>query len=176
MSLSTAIRRFTLATSVGATIAALCLETGGCGRSMPPSYPHALEDKPMPQFQHRALDGSMVDTHAVLGHVVVIKFFAKYCAPCRRTLPALEAIHERRDDLVVIGVAEDDALSDANAVVSQYGLTFPVIHDGGQQLSGRFGVSAIPITFLVDRAGSVFWVGGPEATDEDLRAAIDAAP
>jgi cytochrome c biogenesis protein CcmG, thiol:disulfide interchange protein DsbE len=148
----------------------------GCGAApMPPSIPHALAGQPLPEFQRRAIDGAPVDTKSLHGHVLVVKFFAKYCEPCKKTLPAVEALSKSHGDVAFVGIAEDEHESDVNEVIATFHLTFPVVHDAGQTLAGRYRVSEMPVTFVADKQGSIKWVGGPGQTEEDLTAAIEAA-
>lgn len=146
-----------------------------CGpKPPPPSTPSALLERAVPSFKRRTLEDTEVATESLRGKVVVVKFFAKYCEPCKRTLPAVEKIHKDRPDVAVIGVAEDEHESDTRELCAQFGLTFPVVHDVGNALAGRFRVTEMPATFVVDRAGSVRWVGGPTVTEAELEQAIDA--
>jgi thiol-disulfide isomerase/thioredoxin len=108
--------------------------------------------------------------------VTIVKFVAKYCAPCQHSLPALERLHHEHPELVVVAVAEDESEDDAIGIVSTHHLTFPVIHDSGHILGGRYRVTDLPVTFVVDRAGVVAWVGGPEKSDGDIRAAALGTP
>jgi thiol-disulfide isomerase/thioredoxin len=128
----------------------------------------------MPSIRRATLDGRAFDTGAYRDRVLIVKFFAKYCAPCQKTLPATEALHRKRPDVVVIGISEDENTADARDQVRQHGLSFPVIQDAGNVLAGRFRVSEMPITFVGDYAGRVAWVGGPDQTEEALAQAIEA--
>mgnify|MGYP003875041901 CR=1 FL=1 len=141
----------------------------------PPSSPSPLAGAQAPQFSRDTLDGRNVDTEALAGKVWVVKFFAEYCEPCKRTLPEAQRLHERYDDVAFIGVSEDERQDAAVSLIRTYGLTFPVVLDRGNVLSGRFRVSELPITFVVDATGTVRWVGGPEQDDNALERAIRAA-
>jgi len=147
----------------------------GCGGPPPPSAPSPLLGKMLPDFRRRALDGSEIDTARGRGRVVVVDFFAKSCEPCRRTLPELEALHRAEPEVLVVGVAEDESVSDANEVVSAHQLTFEVVHDQGNVLSGRFRVSDLPITFVAGPGGAIHWVGDARVTQDGLSRAIAAA-
>jgi peroxiredoxin len=130
----------------------------------------------MPDFRRRTLAGSELDTKALRGRVVVVKFFAEYCAPCTRTLPAVENLSRELESVQFIGVSEDERRATAESLVERYRLSFPVVHDAGQVLSGRYRVSDLPSTFVIDRHGNVRWVGGAEQTEADLKRAIEAMP
>lgn len=149
----------------------------GCG---PPSYPaavpHALLGRALPELHHiRALGGQKLDAADLAGHPVVVKFFAQYCAPCMVTLPEAERIHHDHADVIFLGVDEDEGAEAAQALVARFGLTFPVVHDTSNVLSGRFRVATLPATFVADRSGVVQWVGGEGQTGDDLERAVAAA-
>ncbi|HVJ21588.1 MAG TPA: TlpA disulfide reductase family protein, partial [Polyangiaceae bacterium] len=101
------------------------------------------------------------------------KFFAEYCEPCKRTLPAAERLHHEHPEVTFVGVSADDYAATARAIRKLYGLSFPIVHDTGRSLQGRFRVTELPVTFVVDRAGVVRWVGGPAQSEKDLAQAIE---
>lgn len=141
----------------------------------PPSSPSPLHRRAAPTFQRDTLDGGHLDTDALVGTVWVIKFFAEYCEPCKRTLPEAQRLSRRYDDVVFIGVSEDERYDVAAGLARTYGLTFPIILDRGNVLSGRFRVTELPVAFVIDPSGEVAWVGGPEQDDKALERAIRAA-
>jgi cytochrome c biogenesis protein CcmG/thiol:disulfide interchange protein DsbE len=131
----------------------------------PPSSPSPLLGAPLPTFRRPTVQGPVFDTAATpAGRVLVVDFFAAYCRPCQRALPALEALHAAHPDVAVVGVSMDDGLEGAAAMVSRHHLTFPVVHDGGHVLAGRFRVTELPSSFVADADGRhiVVWFGGPE--------------
>jgi cytochrome c biogenesis protein CcmG/thiol:disulfide interchange protein DsbE len=116
----------------------------------------------------------MIETSALRGRPVVIKFFAEYCEPCKRTLPAAERLHRQKPEVSFIGISEDDYASTAGKIGDEYGLTFPIVHDIGKALKGRFRVSDMPMTFVADASGTVRWVGGPAQNEHELEQALEA--
>jgi thiol-disulfide isomerase/thioredoxin len=160
----------------------LCLSLPACAPSPraastpPASTPSPLQDNSAPDLARATLDGARFDLAANRGHVAIVKFVAKYCAPCQRSLPALERLHREHPELVIVAVAEDESEDDALGLVATHHLTFPVIHDSGHVLGGRYRVTDLPVTFVVDRTGVVRWVGGPEKSDADIGAAALATP
>jgi cytochrome c biogenesis protein CcmG, thiol:disulfide interchange protein DsbE len=157
-----------------ALVAALTCLVLGCAASypLPASAPSPLLVRSMPDFRRAALDGTTVDTAARRGRPLVIKFFAEYCAPCWRSLSELERLHRVRGDVAVVGVSEDETLASAFRMRARFGLSFPIVHDRDHGLSGRFRVTALPMTFVIDRQGIVRWVA--ETRDEELERAIAA--
>lgn len=152
----------------------------GCA-TMPPSDPHhplspaGASTKPLPDFKRRTIDGASFDTTSARGRVTVVKFFAKYCEPCKQTLPWFQQFVSGHKDVVVVGIAEDERESDVREMVQAYGLSFPIVQDTGNALSGRFRVTEMPVTFVADRAGRVRWVGGAGQTEDELEAAVSAS-
>ncbi|MGH7297132.1 MAG: TlpA family protein disulfide reductase, partial [Polyangiaceae bacterium] len=148
-----------------AAAAGMALVGPGCSPPhFPESAPHPLLGAQLPELHRRSLDGHSIDRGVVTGTPVLVKFFADYCQPCKATLPAAERIHEAYLDVTFIGVDEDDTSEAARNVVHRYGLTFPVIHDAGNVLAGRFRVSAMPTTFVADAHGVIRWVGAEGQT------------
>ncbi|MCA9596315.1 MAG: TlpA family protein disulfide reductase [Myxococcales bacterium] len=141
---------------------------------LPPTAPSPLLEKPLPAFERPTLGGERVATQSYAGRPVVVKFFAEYCKPCQRTLPAAERLHREHPDVAFIGVSEDERESTARGVVQKHGLTFPVVLDRGNVLAGRFRVSEMPVTFVVDRRGFVRWVGSADQTEADFEQAVGA--
>jgi peroxiredoxin len=160
-----------------ALLFAMLLGVAGCAsgpRLVPPSSPNPLVGAALPDFHRPLVGGDGVDTKKERGRVIVLKFFAKYCVPCRRSLPAAEVVHRDFPDALFIGVSEDESEDDALVQIRQFGLSFPVLVDRGNVLAGRFRATELPVVFVVDRKGHVAWVGGPEQGDDQLRQALRA--
>ena len=153
---------------------ALIACNGGSTSGPPPSSPSPLLGKPAPTFQRASVNGPPIAIASSGGRVTVVKFMAKYCEPCVRTLPAIEKLHVDHPEIAVVGISEDEHESAARELVATYGLTFPVVHDAQQVLAARYRVRDLPVTYVLDGHGNVAWVGGPEKTETELVAGIDA--
>jgi cytochrome c biogenesis protein CcmG/thiol:disulfide interchange protein DsbE len=154
-------------------VASLSVACGG--PRYPVSVAHALLGQPLPQIHHRqTLDGKELDSRELAGKPVLVKFFADYCQPCKETLPAAERVHHTHPGVVFVGIDEDDSSETARALAERHGLTFPVVHDEGNVLSGRFRVSSMPMTFVADSSGVIRWVGAEGQTEADLTRAVEA--
>lgn len=142
----------------------------------PPSSPSPLLGAPVPAFRRPTIQGSTFDTAAAhaRSRLLVVDFFAAYCRPCQRALPALEALHAERPDVEVVGVSLDDSPEGAARMVGRHRLTFPVVHDGGHVLAGRFRVSELPASFIVDGNGRIIWSAGPLQAEDALHRAVTA--
>lgn len=89
--------------------------------------------------------------------VVVLDFWATWCGPCLRALPALQELHEEFQDrgveIVAVNLGEDPAL--VREFVERNAYAFRVVADRERTIGKRFGVRAIPLTVVVDTAGRV---------------------
>ncbi len=162
---------------MGMAIVGALAGSTSCGpATYPASVAHPLLGQPLPAIHHRhSLDGRPVEAEQLAGKPILVKFFADYCQPCRETLPAAERLHESHPGVTFLGIDEDETSETAGALAMKYGLTFAVVHDEGNVLSGRFRVSSMPMTFVADSKGVVQWVGGEGQTEDELRRAVEAA-
>jgi peroxiredoxin len=110
-----------------------------------------------PDFTLRSSFGKNLKLSEYRGQVVMINFWATWCAPCRQELPQLNRLHERyqRDGFVLLGVSVDDNPKAAQEMVNRLGVRFPVLFDAAKQVSDRYDIDAMPSTLLIDRSGAV---------------------
>jgi len=142
----------------------------------PPSSPSPLVGEAVPAFRRPTVQGPTFDTSAASTHarLLVVDFFAAYCRPCQRSLPALEALHAKRPDVEIVGVSLDDGPEGAVRMINRHHLTFPVVHDQGHVLAGRFRVTDLPVSFIADASGRIIWSAGPAQPEDALARAVMA--
>lgn len=111
----------------------------------------------MPEIGLKDLQGHPVSAATLRGKVVLVDFWASWCAPCREEMPVLEHLYKtyRAQGLVIVGVSVDQQASNARTFVGRLGVTFPIIHDAQHQLAGRFAPPKMPSSYIVDRRGVV---------------------
>lgn len=93
------------------------------------------------------------------GKVVMLEFFASWCAPCRLTASDIRSVYEkyRSRGFVVLAISIDegpDAASAVEAFVKEFRLSFPAMLDNGK-ISRQYGVVGIPTSVIIDRHGTV---------------------
>ncbi len=109
-------------------------------------------------FSGTDLSGHRVTLGGLEGKVVVVNFWATWCAPCLQELPFLQRFYDKyKDDgLVVLAVSTDgpETASRVRTVVKQRKFTMPVIHDvSGELLSQLNPRGNNPYTLFIDRHG-----------------------
>jgi cytochrome c biogenesis protein CcmG/thiol:disulfide interchange protein DsbE len=116
------------------------------------------EREAAPRLELPRLSGAGVASLAdYRGKVVVLNFWASWCEPCREESPLLQRWHRRMEeqDATVLGVDVLDVTDDAREFIAQYGLTYPMLRDGGGETQEIFGIVGFPETFVIDRRGRI---------------------
>lgn len=133
---------------------------------------------PAPPYAAVSLDGDSVSLASLRGQVVLLNFWATWCAPCRHETPFLQAVYEERRSrgLIVVGASLDtgDARDQVRAFVDEYGVTYPILLDPQMRGMDVYRVLGLPATFLIDRDGVLRWMrfGPVDETDQDFLAAL----
>jgi len=103
----------------------------------------------LPDFTLGDLDGRPRAISEWSGEPLLINFWATWCAPCRREIPLLQALHSS-GDMQVVGVAID-RLSDVGTFVAEFGVSYPnlVGQEDALEVSDLFGLSGLGLPFSV---------------------------
>lgn len=104
------------------------------------------------------LAGGTFHSDEIMGHVAVVTFWATWCPPCRKEIPAMNAMRERYSDkgLKVVGVSLDEGENDELASkVERLGIEYPVVR-GGESIPPLFGeIRSIPTVFIFSRDNKI---------------------
>ena len=118
-----------------------------------------------PTYAYPSLTGELLNSDSLRGRVVLVNFWATWCAPCRAEMPVLEAMYQRHKDkgFVIVGLAVDQApTASVEAFVRERGVTYPIAHVGREAELLFGGVRGYPTSFLIGRDGTVqYRVLGP---------------
>jgi cytochrome c biogenesis protein CcmG/thiol:disulfide interchange protein DsbE len=124
----------------------------------PSDLPSELVGERAPSFSLPALSGEeTVELAAYRGNVVVVNFWASWCAECRDEHPALLNAWDRYRDrgVVFVGVDFEDHAGDAAAYAEEQGVDWPLATDPGSRAAIDFGVFGVPETFVLDAEGRI---------------------
>lgn len=141
-----------------------------------PAGPAALLGQQARGFALPDLRGNLHRLEDYGGKVILLNFWATWCAPCRVDMPKIEALHREfaSKGLVVLGV-NDEAPETARGYIEEHGYSFPTLADANKALYSAFAVRAIPALVVIGRDGKIvsYLTGAQPA--KSLRRAIAEA-
>jgi thiol-disulfide isomerase/thioredoxin len=110
-----------------------------------------------PPLVLRTPAGETVDLATLKGRVVLVNFWATWCAPCVEEMPALERLRERLGPrgLEVLAVNQGESPARVRAFTERTGLALPVLLDREKEAGKAWRVRALPTTFVVDARGRI---------------------
>ena len=113
-----------------------------------------------PNFTLKSRSGKNLKLSEFRGQVVMINFWASWCAPCRKEMPLLEKIYKkhRRLGFTLLGVNVEQNTSAAKNYLKNVRVSFPVLFDNTNKTSKLYQVSAMPTTVIIDRSGKIRFV------------------
>ncbi|HTE39801.1 MAG TPA: TlpA disulfide reductase family protein [Steroidobacteraceae bacterium] len=110
-----------------------------------------------PDFTRADLQGKQVRLADQRGKVVLLNFWATWCAPCREEMPVFSKWQKdlQAKGLKVIGVSMDDDATEVKRFLTQYPVSYPIVM-GDAKFAEQFGgVLGLPLSYLIDAQGLV---------------------
>lgn len=135
----------------------------------------SLGSRRAPDFRLNRLDDpSRVVTLADFrGRPLVLNFWASWCVPCRKEMPAFESVaSELKGRVEFLGVNEQDTRPGALDLVAKTGVRYPSVVDTGGTLMSAYGLRGLPNTAFISPDGELLDVHVGELNATDLRATI----
>jgi len=133
-------------------------------------------DAPAPPLQLPTLDGSQASLDDYRGSVVILNFWATWCAPCEAETPRLVAWSESyaADGLKVLGVDTlyQDSRAEVEAFVAEKQVGYPILLDEQSDVTRQWQALQLPRSFVIDRGGVVRFIKLGELTDRDFEEQI----
>jgi len=114
---------------------------------------------PAPAIHLANVDGTPRTLENLRGSVVLLNFWATWCIPCRDEMPAMERLHRdyRQRGLRVLGVNFKESAPEVRVFLDKLGVSFGTVLDTDGKVSEKYRVRGLPVTFLVDREGTLRW-------------------
>ena len=144
--------RFPNATRAAITLLATIglLAGAGCDRDSAPSQ----VGRPAPTF---ALNDGLrsVDLASLHGQVVVLSFWATWCAPCIEEMPSLVALQQQVPQVKIIGIASTEDFTTYQSYMSEHHVALFSVFDSAQTSNKLYGSFRFPETYVIDKQGLI---------------------
>jgi len=145
----------------------------GLGRD-PSVLPSALIDRPAPAFD---LPGpgprAGLATADLPGRVTLVNFFASWCVPCRKEMPAFERVHRRLGSRVAfLGINHQDQQEPALQLLRETGVSYPAGYDPAGKAALAYGLFGMPTTVFISPDGRILKRRTGEMSESELETAI----
>ena len=132
--------------------------------------------KAAPAFVALGLDGQTFDLASERGKVVIVNFWASWCAPCRAEMPLLNRFYlaHRAQGLVLVGVSVDEPHDRKEVVEIMRQFAYPAVLAANARVNGFGPPLAVPMTWIIDRSGVLRGrlVAGNAVTEQSLSQAV----
>lgn len=171
-------------------------QANGSNDKDPATQPNGNDEKDRPDQDKEtvpAYDFTLTDQYSNVhtlsdykGKVVFLNFWATWCPPCRKEMPDIEELYheygENQDDVIFLGVSNPYSSeypytkeTDKDGVIEfldENGFTFPTVFDETGEIYGKYGISSLPTTFLIDKAGNFYGYATGMLTKDLMKNAI----
>ncbi|MBN9617103.1 MAG: alkyl hydroperoxide reductase [Acidobacteriales bacterium 59-55] len=135
-----------------------------------------LRGKTAPGFTLKDLDGKKVSLADYKGRPVLVNFWATWCAPCKVEMPWFEELRKQyaAQGFEILGLTDDaDAGKDVIAkVAKKTGVTYPILLTDGKVQTAYGGLDYLPMSFYVDRNGTIVEVTAGLGSKDEIEANI----
>ncbi len=111
-----------------------------------------------PAFSLDSLKGDQLGLSDFKGKVVLLNFWATWCSPCRKEMPAMQTLWERyrEQGFVILAVTADKgSRKQVESFVEKHSLSFPVLFDPRGEARNQYEVVGLPVSYLIGRDGRI---------------------
>ena len=124
-----------------------------------------------PDFRVQNLEGKEVALSSFRGKVVLLNFWATWCAPCIAEMPALERLYSKYKSkgFEVVAVAGDDTVESVREFQRKYGLSFTILLDSRDVTAKPYRIIGFPESFVIGRDGKLIMFTDPDDGNPTVR-------
>ncbi|MCU7865790.1 MAG: TlpA family protein disulfide reductase [Candidatus Thiodiazotropha sp. (ex Lucinoma borealis)] len=134
--------------------------------------------KPANDFSLPDLTGKIHQITDYRGKAYILNFWATWCAPCIKEMPALERAAEilQEQEILVLTVSSGETRQEIEKFINKTPINLPILLDGNSKVMDKWKVLALPTSYIVDVEGMVVArvVGGQEWDDPSVLTQIRA--
>jgi thiol-disulfide isomerase/thioredoxin len=111
-----------------------------------------------------------VDLSKLRGHVVVLNFWASWCAPCIEELPSLEELQRELPQVEVVAVSTDEDAVAYQRFLTEHSVSLLTVRDADQRSNAMYGTFRFPETYVIDKSGIIRrkFIGPQEWTSPEI--------
>lgn len=126
------------------------------------------------EISFTSLSGKEVDVQKMDGKVVLIDFWATWCAPCVEELPNVKEVYNKYNDkgFEIVGISFDNNKAKLESFVKENNITWPQYFDGKgwqNKFGQRYGISSIPAMWLVDKSGKLRYMNARSDLEQKVK-------
>jgi peroxiredoxin len=117
-------------------------------------YPLSLR---APLFRLPRLDGNSYSNSDFQGRVVLLTFWASWCATCKAEFPSLERLQAAfgSDEFQIVGIAVSDTPNSIKRFLGMRSAPFPILLDTDKKIAEQYRAAGVPVSYLLDRDGRI---------------------
>lgn len=121
---------------------------------------------PTPGIHLNDLQGKVHDLNDYKGQIVLVQFWATYCAPCRKEMPSMNNLQKKMGDtpFKILAIDMGETREEVSRFVQQVKPEFTILMDETGETISSWNVFAAPSNFIIDPAGKIRYTlfGGVE--------------
>lgn len=127
-----------------------------------------------PTFVALSLDGNIINLFQLRANPIIVNFWATWCDPCRVEMPILQGLYDqyRERGLRVLAVNLGESESVVRDWVTEYRLSFDIVLDVHQRVSGLYQLRGVPSTYVLTPDGAIIAIFYGPTTESQLQTAI----
>jgi cytochrome c biogenesis protein CcmG/thiol:disulfide interchange protein DsbE len=110
------------------------------------------------------------------GQIVLLNFWASWCAPCVQEMPGLLELHRQRPDLAILAVSIDTDEEQYKHFLARRNVDLITVRDPDQTAAKLYHTEGWPETYIIDRKGVIRrkLVGDPDWSNPEIRAYLQS--